>query len=337
MKKTMKMVGMACVAVISTMVLAACGGSASGTNANTNTSGAASTNASAGSGIKMATGGTTGTYYAFGGVVAQAVGQLVDGTNIVVHSSGASKANIFEIADGIADMAIVQNDVAYYAYNGTDLFEADGATTDFGVLGGAYAEVVQIVAKPNISGIEDLKGKVVSVGDAGSGTEFNARQILESYGMTLSDIKVQNLSFGDSAQALKDGKIDAFFCVAGAPTTAVVELATQNDIKILSIDPEHLASLKEKYPFYTEYKIPAGIYNKVDEESISVAVKATFIVSNKLSEDEVYNITKAIYENPDKISHAKAAELNAAYAVDGISIPFHPGAKKYFEEVGVLK
>ncbi len=340
MKMRTKITAVALAATMSSLFLAACaGGAANTTGAADSTAASASgtTAGSGGTGIKLATGGTTGTYYAFGGVVAQALSQLVPDSPITVHSSGASKANIFEIADGIADMAIVQNDVAYYAYNGTDLFESDGKTSDFSVLGAAYAETVQIVAKSDINSIEDLKGKVVSVGDAGSGVEFNARQILDTYGMTFDDIKAQNLGFGDSAQAFKDGKVDAFFVVAGTPTTAIVELATTNDIKMLSIDSAHLTALKEKYPFYTEIKIPAGTYNKVDEDVTSVAVKATFIVSNKLSEDTVYNITKAIYENPDKISHAKAAELSASYAVDGISIPFHPGAEKYFKEVGALK
>lgn len=333
MKKSI--LAMAMAATIVSFILGACsGGAATDSSATTKQSSVSGTGSTS---IKLATGGTTGTYYAFGGVVAQTMAQLVPEVAINVHSSGASKANIFEIADGIADMAIVQNDVAYYAYNGTDLFEGDGKTTDFSVLGAAYAETVQIIAKDSINGIEDLKGKVVSVGDAGSGTEFNSRQILEAYGMTFDDIKVQNLGFGDSAQAFKDGKVDAFFCVAGIPTTAIVELATTNDVKMLSIDTDRIATLKEKYPFYTEQTIAGGTYNKIDADITSVAVKATFIVSNKLAEDTVYNLTKAIYENPDKISHAKAAELSANYAVEGISIPFHPGAEKYFKEVGALK
>ena len=289
------------------------------------------------SNLKMATGGTTGTYYSYGGVVAQALSNQIDDVEITVHSSGASKANIFEIVDGEADIAIVQNDVAYYAYNGSDLFAEDGAVTDFSVLGAAYAEVCQIVANSSINSVADLAGKVVSVGDAGSGCEFNARQILEAYGMTFDDIVVQNLSFGDSAEAFKDGKIDAFFCVAGAPTTAVVELATTNDIKVLTIEEEAIAYLKANYPFYTEYVIPANTYTGVTEDATSVAVKATFIVSNKLDKEVVYNITKALYENKDAIVHDKASELSADYAVSGISIPFHEGSEKYFKEIGAIK
>ena len=165
--------------------------------------------------IRFATGGTTGTYYAYGGVISQTLQEVLPDISLTVHSSGASKANIFEIVDGEADMALVQNDVADYAYKGTDLFEKDGPSKGFSALGGAYSEVVQVVANSSINSIADLKGKTVSVGDAGSGTEFNARQLLDAYGLSFNDIKVQNLSFGDSAEALKDGKIDAFFCVAG--------------------------------------------------------------------------------------------------------------------------
>ena len=208
--------------------------------------------------LKMATGGTTGTYYAYCGTVSQILSQKIDNLSFDLQSTGASKANIYLLADKEADIAIVQNDVMYYAYNGTDLFAGD-KVGGFSAMAGAYAEVCQVVAKGGISSIADLRGKRVSVGDIGSGVEFNARQILEAYGMTFDDIIVNNLSFGDSAAAFKDDKIDAFFCVAGAPTTAVVELATTNPINLLEIDDEHAAKLIDKYPFYTKFAVPAGI------------------------------------------------------------------------------
>lgn len=318
------------------LILTVCGMAACTGKQSSEEQGGAAASSSAES-LKMATGGTTGTYYSYGGAVAQALSAKLDNINIGVHSSGASKANIFEVADGDADMAIVQNDVAYYAYNGTDLFDSEKVES-FSALGGVYAEVCQIISQPDIKSIDELKGKVVSVGDAGSGVEFNARQILEAYGMSFDDIKVQNLSFGDSAEALKDGKIDAFFCVAGAPTTAVVELATTNEINLLAVDADKAKVLKEKYPFYTDYIISADTYKGISEDRASVAVKATFIVSNKLSEDTVYAITKALYTDAkDEIVHDKAKELDGEYAVSGISIPFHPGAEKYYKEAGVLQ
>jgi len=288
--------------------------------------------------LKMATGGTTGTYYAYSGTVSQVLSQRVPGLSFDLQATGASKANIYLIADNEADIAIVQNDVMYYAYHGTDLFAGE-KVGGFSAMAGVYAEVCQVVAKGGITSIADLRGKRVSVGDVGSGVEFNARQILEAYGMTFDDIIVNNLSFGDSAAAFKDGKIDAFFCVAGAPTTAIVELATTNPINLLTIDDEHAAKLMEKYPFYTKYYIPAWTYKGVETDVQTVAVVATYIVADKLSEDLVYKMTKALFEHDDEIaaSHPKGTELDPEYSVSSISIPMHPGAEKYYKEIGALK
>lgn len=334
------------VALSAAMLLTACGGgstTAATTAAANNDAAAATTAAAAPSGdavkMTMGTGGTTGTYYAFGGVIANVLNGKNVGVNINVQSTGASKANIYLVNDGEADLAIVQNDVMDYAYNGTDLFAEEGAATEFSTVAALYAEVCQVVSTADITSIEDLKGKRVSVGDAGSGVEFNARQILEAYGISFEDIQVNNLGFGDSSDALKDGKIDAFFCTAGAPTTAIVELATTNNINLLAIDDEHAAKLAEAHPFYTTYPIPGGSYKGVDEDVQTVAIKATLIASPDLSEDTVYNLTKAIFENKEEIAaaHAKGAELSLEYAVSGISVPFHPGAEKYFKEVGAIK
>ena len=289
--------------------------------------------------LKMATGGTTGTYYAYGGVIANILNGKLGSLQLNVQSTGASKANIFMIDDGEAEVAIVQNDVMDYASKGTDLFEEDGAIESFSAGAALYAEVCQIISSGDIKSVEDLKGKRVSVGDAGSGVEFNARQILNAYGISFDDIEVNNLGFGDSADALKDGKIDAFFCTAGAPTTAITELATTNSINLLGIDDEHAAALQNDYAFYTQYTIPGGTYKGVDDDVVTVAVKATLIVSDELSEDVVYDLVKGLFDNKDAITagHAKGAELDPAYAVDGISVKFHPGAEKYFKEAGVLQ
>jgi len=288
--------------------------------------------------LKMATGGTTGTYYAYSGVVSQVLSKKIKDLSFDLQATGASKANIYLIADKEADIAIVQNDVMYYAYHGTDLFAGE-KVEGFSAMAGVYAEVCQVVAKSGINSIADLKGKRVSVGDIGSGVEFNARQILEAYGMTFDDIIVNNLSFGDSAAAFKDDKIDAFFCVAGAPTTAIVELATTNPINLVEIDDEHAAKLMEKYPFYTKYDIVAGTYKGVNTDVQTVAVVASFIVSDDLSEDLVYKMTKALFENADEIAvgHPKGSELDPEYSVASISIPLHPGAEKYYKEIGVLE
>lgn len=286
--------------------------------------------------LAMATGGTTGTYYAFGSAVSQV---LTDGSGIKfdVQSTGASKANIRLINDGSVDVAIVQNDVMDYAYNGIELFAGE-QITNFSTMATVYNETIQVVVRADsgINTIADLKGKKVCVGDAGSGTEANTRQILEAYGLSFDDIKVENMSFGDASTALKDNSIDASFVTAGAPTTAIMELAATNDIKVISLSDEAIKFLMDKYPFYTKQVIPANTYSKVGEAT-TVAVKATFIVANSLDDDTVYALTKALIEGKDKIAHAKNAEMSAEGAVAGVTVPFHPGAAKYFKEIGVLK
>ncbi len=286
--------------------------------------------------VTMATGGSTGTYYAFGGIIAGALEENVKGLKCTVHDSGASKANIFELVDGEADMAFAQNDVTYYAFTGTDLFVNDGKQEGFSIMAGLYPEVVQLIATKDITDISQLKGKRVSVGDAGSGTEFNARQILEAYDISFDDIEVANLGFGDSATALKDGKIDAFFTVAGAPTTNIVDLCSNTSVSILGLDDAHVAKLQTKYSFYTTYTIEAGVYNGVDYDVNAVAVKATMLVSNDLSDDLVYTLTKALFESKGDMVHDKASFIDAQYAVEGFDdMPFHPGALKYYQEIGV--
>ena len=289
--------------------------------------------------VRMATGGSTGTYYAFGSAVAQIFNEKTK-IPITVQSTGASKANIQLIDAGEVELAIVQNDVMDYAWRGVDLFQGEKITS-FSTMAAIYAEVCQVVANPasGIRTIADLKGKNVSVGDAGSGVEFNAKQILEAYGISFNDIGKQNLSFGASADALKDNKIDAFFCTAGAPTPAVVDLATTKEILILPVDDAHVAQLVQKYPFYTKYPIPAGSYRGQSSAVQTVAVKATFIVSSRLKDDTVYQLTKCLFENQAEIAraHAKGNEISKSYAVEGISVPFHPGAAKYLREIGALR
>ena len=288
--------------------------------------------------LTLGTGGTTGTYYAVGGVMATVLNPLMENANLTVTSTGASKANIQLIDVEEADLAIVQNDVMYYAYTGTDLFEEEGAYETFSSVAGLYDETIQIVTcNDAIASVADLKGKTVSVGDAGSGVEFNAKQILEAYDMTFDDINVVNASFGDSADSLKDGKIDAAFIVAGAPTTAVVDLATTKAIHLVQLDEEHIKTLQDKYDFYTATTIPAGTYDGVEEDATTVSVRATLIASNNVSEDAVYELLKAMFDNQEALiaGHAKFEFLNLEDAVKGISVPFHAGAKKYYEEQGV--
>ena len=289
------------------------------------------------SGISIATGGTSGTYYAFSGVVAQYLNEnYKDMFNLKVVSTGASKANIQLVDSGDAKIAIVQNDVMTYAYNAQDMFEGEKPIQSFSAIASCYPEAVQIVANKNINSIQELKGKKVSVGDAGSGTEFNAKQILDAYGIDIEkDIEKNNQSFADSCDSLKNGTLDAAFVVAGAPTTAITELATTYEFNLLSIDPSHVQALKNSYGYYTEVQIPAGTYEGVNNNIRTVAVMATFIARNDLDEDLVYNFTKKLFEDKDNFSHQKAELLNPQTGHSGISIPFHKGAERYYQEIGI--
>ena len=208
----------------------------------------------------------------------------------------------------------------------------------FRVVAGLYAESVQLVTMdPEIKSVTDLKGKAVSIGAPGSGVYFNAMDVLAAAGLTEEDIKPQYLSFGDSADGLKDGKIDAAFIVAGAPTAAISELCTTNSAYLVPIDGDIAAKLMESSPFYTSYVIPAGTYNGQTEDVTTVTVKATLIVSASASEDAVYNLTKAIFDNAEAIAkeNGKGAELSIENATSGMTAPFHAGAAKYFAEKGV--
>ena len=208
--------------------------------------------------LRFVTGGESGTYYAFGSVIAQHASNNA-GVSVVGLVGNGSQANIQELADGTADLAFCQSDVMAYAYNGTNLFDAK--VEGFSTVAALYMEQVQIVTtNPSIKTVEDLKGKAVSIGAPGSGVYFNAIDVLGAYGLTESDIKPTYQSFGDSADALKNGQIDAAFIVAGAPTTAVTDLATTKDTYLVSLDDEHIATLLETSDYYTKTVIAKDVY-----------------------------------------------------------------------------
>ena len=287
--------------------------------------------------LTFTTGGTSGTYYAFGGVLAQYVSDHTDVAITAVAGEG-SAANIDMLNMHFAQLGFVQSDVAYYAYNGIRFEQYEGSPiTSFTALAALYNETVQLVTSdPAIKSMEDLRGKNVSIGAAGSGVYFNAMDFLAAYDMTEADIVPQYLSFADSAEALKDGKIDAFFCVAGAPTTAVVDICTTKGAYLVGVDEEHIAKLKEMNGAYTECIIPGGTYEGIDEDVTTVAVKAIIIANEDVTEEEAYTIVSTIFENKDEIAaaHAKGAELDLEYASE-CGLPYHAGAAKYFAEKGI--
>ena len=284
-------------------------------------------------GVTILTGGTAGVYYPLGIALADVIDTNTD-ANASGVASGASVTNVDELAMGEAQLALVQNDIAFYGFEGTNMFDQE--LQEFSGLFTMYPETIQVVVMED-SGIEtigDLEGMRVAVGDAGSGTEANAVQILEVHGLTLEDISPQYLSFADASTNLQDGNIDAAFITAGTPTGAVQELSAQQDIKILSFEEDALADLLDEYSYYTEVQLDEDTYENFDATATTVAVQAMVIASNELSEDQVYDIMDAIFNNLDVVanSHIRGEELNIETALDGMSVPLHPGAAKFYED-----
>ena len=250
-------------------------------------------------------------------------------------SSNASADNIVDLQNGEAELAMVQTDTVAQAVDGEGAFEGEEVDNILG-LGSLYPETVQIVttADSGIESVEDLEGMTVSVGAPGSGTFYNAEQILEIHDMTMDDIDAQNLDFGESTGGIQDGNIDAAIITGGTPTGAVEELSATADLRILPVEQDKIDELIEQYPFYAEDTIEAGTYG-IEEDVTTVAVMAMIAVSDSLSDEVVYDITAAIYENADSMAHARAEDITVETALDGVGIDLHPGAQNYFDEQGV--
>ncbi|MDD7306722.1 MAG: TAXI family TRAP transporter solute-binding subunit [Peptoniphilaceae bacterium] len=287
--------------------------------------------------MMFGTGGSAGTYYSYGGVLAQYFKKYAN-IRVTAVSTGGSKVNIESMKDGDFQMGLSQSDVMTYAWNGERAFEEDGKVDNFRTLAALYAETVQLITMDkSINNVGDLKGKSISVGEAGSGAFFNAVDVLESAGLTLDDIKPQYQSFEDSKESLKDGKIDAAFIVAGAPTTAITELATTNGVKLVNIDGTYRDKIIKKHPYYSKLSIPKGTYPKQDKDVDTIAVQASLIVDKNASEKVVYDLTAAIFDHIDEIKkeNAKGEELNLENASSITTVAYHKGAAKYFKEHGI--
>ena len=326
MKKAMKkmlMAGALCVA--GAALLAGCGGD----------SGSSSSAAAGGKQfLNIATGGTAGTYYPLGGALAELLNQNIKGMNASAQSTGASVANVNMLKDGSVDIAFIQNDIAYYAANGTEMFKDNKVESIRGVAA-LYPETIQFVttADKGIKSIADLKGKKVAVGASGSGTEANARQILSAYGITYDDINVQYLSFGEAADALKDGNVDVGVVVAGFPTAAIQDLAANKSAALIPVDAEHADQLIKQYPYYTKISVPKGTYPGQEADVETVAVKCVIVTTDKLSDDLGEQIVKSIYEHLDrmKAAHAVGKYITKDTAMEGMSVKMNAGAEKYLK------
>ncbi|MCR4818316.1 MAG: TAXI family TRAP transporter solute-binding subunit [Fretibacterium sp.] len=284
----------------------------------------------------MATANATGNYYSFGSALSAVVNK-VTGANLTVTATGGSTENARLLGAGENEFAMIQSDVYNYARTGIELFK-DDAIPNLRAITACYPEMVQIVVRKdaNIKSISDMKGKNICVGAVGSGYEVAARQILGAYGMTYDDI---NETFADQVTAkngVQDGTFDAMFLCSGFPNGNVMELSLTGKIDVLTLDQEHVDALVKKYPFYSSFTTPSDEYN-LGHPVTSVAVKCMLICLDSFSEDSIYALTKAIYENLPAIAeiNAKAKFMSLEGALSGIPSGLHPGARKYYEEKGI--
>ena len=289
--------------------------------------------------VGITTGGTAGTYYPLGGEIAALWMKHIEGLDVSVQSSGGSKDNIIKMNNKEAELGTVQNDVMYYAYQGDKDFFNGEVIDSFVAIGSLYPELVQVVvaADSDIKTVEDLKGKKVSVGARGSGVYFNAVQLLEMAGLTLDDIQPQHLSFDESATSFQNRQLDAFFITAGLPNPAIMDVASRQEVRLIGLTDDQMKALSEKYSFYVPVEVPADTYKGMKEAVTVPSMNAVLICLKELPEELVYQMTKVLFENKDEMTHAKKEFISAQYAVSGIPVPFHPGAERYFKEIGLLK
>ena len=302
----------------------------------------------------IGTGGTAYTYYPVGGMIANAIskppgsrecgkGGSCGVPNLIASavSSRGSVDNVNAIISGLRNSGFAQSDVAYWAYTGTGTMEGKEPAKDLRTIAALFQEHIHLVAlkKSNINSVKDLKGKRVSLDEPGSGTYVDAKLILESNGLSTSDVKAEALKGKAATDALRNGKVDAIFVVAGFPTGAIVELASAVDVKLVPIDGAGAKALTSKYGFFSQSPIPSGTYEGVDEVN-TVAVGAQWFTSAKEDNELIYQITKALWNKESRklmdVGHAKGKTITPDTALSGVGVPLHPGAEKFYKEAGLI-
>jgi TRAP transporter TAXI family solute receptor len=288
--------------------------------------------------LSIATGGTGGVYYPIGGGLAEIINNHIDGYSATAEVTGASVENMGLIATGDADLAIALADTVAQAYSGTGRFEGQQLPMIRGVAS-LYANMVHIVAleSSGIETLEDLRGKRVSIGAPGSGTEVNTNAILEANGISYDDIDEQRLNFNETADALGNGDIDAGFWSVGAPTSSIMNLATTQDIVIIALTEAELQAAMAADSTFTITTLAGGSYNGVDEDITVLGIPNVLTVSSEMPDDVAYAITKAMFENIADLQavHPAAKETTVDFTLSSSPVPLHTGAIRYYEEIGV--
>ena len=306
--------------------------------------------------FRIGTGGTAGTYYPIGGLIANAISNPpgsracdeggscgVPGLVATAVASNGSVGNVNSINGGTLEAGFSQSDVAYWAQTGTGLWEGQPAVEKLRLIATLYPESVHLVARKDagIASVADLKGKKVSLDEPGSGTLVDAKIILEAFGLSEADITPEYLKPDQAADRMRDGAMDAFFFVGGYPAGAIAELSSQHDIVLVPITGPEVDKLRETYTFFATDNFPAGTYNGQDADVPTISVGAQLVTSADLPEDLAYGITQALFnETTQKLfaaGHSKGKNITLDNAVQGAGIPYHPGAEKFYREAGKLK
>ncbi|WP_323022518.1 TAXI family TRAP transporter solute-binding subunit [Pararhodobacter sp.] len=287
--------------------------------------------------LSIATGGTGGVYYPMGGGLAEIINNRIDGYSATAEVTGASVENMGLIATGDADLAIALADTVEQAYSGTGRFEGQQLPMVRG-LASMYANMVQIVAldSSGVTSLSDLRGRRVSVGAPGSGTEVNAEQILTANGISYDDIDEQRLNFNETADALANGDIDVGFWSVGAPTSSILNLATTQAIHVIPLTEDEMTAAIGANPVFARTQLAGGTYTGVDEAVAVVGVPNVLVVSAEMDDDLAYAITKAMFDNIADLQavHPAANETTVEFTLNATPVPLHPGAIRYFEEIG---
>jgi TRAP transporter TAXI family solute receptor len=304
--------------------------------------------------FRIGTGTTGGTYFPIGGLLANAISNPpgsrpcdrggscgVPGLIAVAQATSGSVENLKEMRSGALESALTQADIAFWAEQATGLYKDQPPFTELNVIANLYTETVHLVVRAD-SGIRtaaDLRGKVVSVGEEGSGTLVEAREILGAYGLREQDVEARYMKPGPAADRLAEGELDAFFIVGGHPVSAVGDVAARIPIRLVSFDDPTAAKLKEKLPFFTETVIDDGVYEGVPATR-TLGVGAQWVVRADVPEELVYGITRALWHPSTRRlldnGHAKGPAIQLSNAVNGLAVPLHPGAARYYREVGLL-
>lgn len=293
--------------------------------------------------IAMVTGGTAGTYFPVGGAICEVINEALPDIELTALTGNASVANINLIWKHEIESGLAQNNVADWAYTSTKLYTGKEPVKNLRAIASLYPEHMHLVAlkRANINKIDDIRGKKISVSSPGSGCEADIIAICNVLGITFNDFNAVNLDQATSAQYMKDKLLDGFWTTTGYPSSAIIDIAHKREINLVPFSDEEIETIIKEYPYYVKATIPGGTYKGIDEDIQTLAVTCTWVVDSEVDENIVYEITKALFneKNLARIhqAHMKATSITLETALDGISIPLHPGAEKFYKEVGLIK